>query len=60
MFYLNTVTDGGGTYWDNYNLLINAVKGRLVIWPAYFTHFHKGIVSKTETKYIATGWFQYS
>ena len=60
MFYLNTVTDGGGTYWDNYDLTMNAVKGRLVIWPAYFTHFHKGIVSKTETKYIATGWFQYS
>ena len=60
MFYLNTVTDGGGTYWENYNLTMNAFKGRLVIWPAYFTHFHKGIVSQTETKYIATGWFQYS
>ena len=35
MFYLNTVTDGGGTYWDNYDLTINAVKGRLVIWLFY-------------------------
>ena len=60
MFYLNTVTDGGGTYWENYDLTMNAVKGRLVIWPAYFTHYHQGIVSKTETKYITTGWFQYS
>ena len=59
MFYLNTVTDGGGTYFDNYDLTMNAVQGRCVIWPAYWTHFHRGIVSKTETKYIATGWFQF-
>ena len=59
MFYLNTVTDDGGTYFDNYDFTMNAVEGRCVIWPAYWTHFHKGIVSKTETKYIATGWFNY-
>ena len=59
MFYLNTITDGGGTYFDNYDLTMNAVQGRCVIWPAYWTHMHKGIVSKTETKYIATGWMNY-
>ena len=59
MFYLNTVTDGGGTYFDNYDLTMNAVQGRCVIWPAYWTHFHRGIVSKTETKYIVTGWMNY-
>ena len=58
MFYLNTVKDGG-TYFDNYDLTMEAVEGRLVIWPAYWTHFHRGIVSKTETKYIATGWFHF-
>ena len=59
MFYLNTITDGGGTYFTDYDLTMNAVEGRCVIWPAFFTHTHRGIVSKTETKYIATGWFQY-
>ena len=59
MIYLNTVTDGGGTYFDNYDITMNAVEGRCVIWPAYWTHMHKGIVSKTETKYIATGWISY-
>ena len=59
MFYLNTVNDDGGTYFDNYDLTMNAVEGRCVIWPAYWTHFHKGIVSKTETKYIATGWINF-
>ena len=57
MYYLNTVREGGGTYFANFDLTVNAVEGRLVIWPAYLTHFHKGIVSKTYEKYIATGWF---
>ena len=59
MFYLNTVTDDGGTYFDNYDLTMNAVEGRCVIWPAYWTHMHRGIVSKTESKYIATGWYSF-
>ncbi len=57
MIYLNTVTDKGGTYFDSYDLTTEAKEGRLVIWPAYFTHTHKGIVSETQTKYIATGWY---
>ena len=56
MFYLNSVTDDGGTYFSNYDLTLDAVEGRLVIWPAYWTHFHKGIVSTSQEKYIATGW----
>ena len=59
MFYLNTVPDGG-TYFDNYELEMDAVEGRLVIWPAYWTHFHRGIISETETKYIATGWHTFN
>ena len=60
MYYLNTVKDGGGTQFDNYEIAVEAVEGRCLIWPAYWTHFHHGIVSQTETKYIATGWFLYS
>ena len=60
MIYLNKVNDGGGTSFDNYNIQTLAVEGSLLIWPAYWTHFHHGIVSPTETKYIATGWFSYS
>mgnify|MGYP001378130040 CR=1 FL=1 len=60
MIYLNTVTDKGGTYFSSYNKTIRAKEGRLVIWPAYFTHHHKGVVSKTQTKYIATGWYSFT
>ena len=57
--YLNTVTEGGGTYYPEYDRTIDAVEGRLCIFPAFWTHAHKGIVSNTETKYIATGWYIY-
>ena len=53
MFYLNTIIDDGGTHFDNYDITMNAVQGRCLIWPAYWTHFHHGIVSKTETKYLS-------
>ena len=57
--YLNTVTDGGGTYYPEYDKTVDAVEGGLCIFPAFWTHAHKGIVSNTETKYIATGWYIY-
>ena len=57
--YLNTVVDGGGTYYSEYDKTVDAVEGRLCIFPAFWTHTHKGIVSNTETKYIATGWYIY-
>ena len=60
MVYLNTVNDGGGTAFDNYGFETKAEEGSLLIWPAFWTHFHHGIVSPTETKYIATGWYSYT
>ena len=31
-------------------------KGLTVIWPAEWTHTHRGIASMTQDKYIVTGW----
>jgi len=60
MFYFNTVTDKGGTIFDNYDKTIDAIEGRLVVWPSYWTHIHRGIVSNTQTKYIASGWYSFA
>jgi|TARA_E500000305_G_C3922240_1_gene188676 hypothetical protein len=57
MLYLNDVDDGGGTAFPTQELEIQARCGDMVIWPAYWTHPHHGIVSSTQTKYIASGWF---
>ena len=58
MTYLNDVKDGG-TSFKYQNIDIPAKKGLTLIWPAYWTHTHKGIVSKTKEKYIVTGWFNF-
>tara|TARA_B100001250_G_C19342955_1_gene589896 strand:+ start:68 stop:634 length:567 start_codon:yes stop_codon:yes gene_type:complete len=60
MIYLNDVTDGGYTEFPQQNRLIQPGVGDILIWPPYWTHPHKGITSKTQTKYIMTGWFNYS
>lgn len=59
MTYLNTVKDQGGTEFLYQKRTLDAVKGRTVIWPAGWTHTHRGVVSKTETKYIMTGWWNF-
>jgi hypothetical protein len=59
MIYLNDVTEGGETRFVYQDINIEPKKGTLVIWPAYFTHVHHGLVSATQTKYIATGWHRY-
>jgi len=55
MIYLNDVDDGG-TEFLTQNATIRAMAGRCVVWPAFWTHTHRGQVSHTKTKYIATGW----
>lgn len=59
MIYLNTVTDGGGTKFPQYDLVTDAVEGRVVLWPASWTHFHHGVVSPSQFKYITTGWYSF-
>ena len=60
MFYLNNVTDKGGTRFPQQNITLKARAGDLYIWPAYFTHSHYGIASPTQIKYIATGWVSFN
>jgi len=58
--YLNTVEDGGETEFFYQKFKCKAVKGRTLIWPADWTHTHRGIVSPTENKYIITGWYTFN
>jgi hypothetical protein len=60
MTYLNDVNDGGETHFYYQGRKIVPRKGLTLIWPADWTHTHKGIVSMTEEKYILTGWFSYT
>jgi hypothetical protein len=58
MTYLNDVPNGG-TEFKFQKLKVPAIKGLTLIWPSDFTHTHRGTISKTKEKYIATGWMNY-
>ena len=56
MTYLNDVTEGGETEFPNYGLKISPVAGKTLIWPAEWTHAHRGCITRSSKKYIVTGW----
>jgi hypothetical protein len=60
MTYLNDVTDGGETEFFHQEMKIQPRKGLTVIWPADWTHTHRGVTSPTQEKYIVTGWYVYT
>ena len=60
MIYLNDVTDGGETEFPTQCKKFAPRAGDVLVWPAYWTHPHRGIVSPTQTKYIVTGWYSFT
>ena len=61
MTYLNDVSpqDGGSTIFTHYGLELQPQKGQTLIWPAEWTHAHKGSILKGNSKYIITGWMHF-
>tara|TARA_R110000796_G_scaffold172442_3_gene289483 strand:+ start:78 stop:1121 length:1044 start_codon:yes stop_codon:yes gene_type:complete len=61
MTYLNDVDEkeGGSTYFSHYGLEIQPKKGLTLIWPAEWTHAHKGNLLNADSKYIMTGWLNF-
>ena len=60
MFYLNDIELGGETEFLHQRCRIKPEKGKLVFFPAGFTHCHRGNPPLNNTKYIVTGWFNLS
>lgn len=55
MVYLNDVKDGGTEFMFQQHTE-PAEQGKLLFFPADWTHTHRGQISQTDTKYILTGW----
>ena len=60
MIYLNDITDKGETEFYHQNIKISPEAGLAVIWGSDWTFMHRGIPSPTQTKYIVTGWFNFT
>ena len=57
IWYLNDVFDAGGeTEFLYQNLKITPQAGKLILFPPFWTHEHRGVTLQKGTKYIATTW----
>jgi hypothetical protein len=59
MVYLNDVEEGGETEFLYQSMRIKPKQGTLLIWPAAFTHTHRGNPPLSNSKYIVTGWTEF-
>jgi hypothetical protein len=62
MLYLNDLgeADGGETEFLYQRTRIRPEENTMIVWPAAFTHAHRGnTVLGEQSKYIVTGWFYY-
>lgn len=54
--YLTDHEDEGETEFLYQGVKVKPEMGKLLMWPAHFTHPHRGNPVYKKTKYIATGW----
>jgi hypothetical protein len=59
ILYLNDVEDGGETEFLYLSKRVQPKMGRLILWPAGFTHTHRGNPPLKDDKYIFTGWVEF-
>lgn len=59
MTYLNDVDDGGATHFTHQGISVQPQRGKTLIWPAEWTHAHKGELVSSASKYIITGWMHF-
>jgi hypothetical protein len=57
--YLNDVEEGGETEFLYQSLRFKPKTGTFILFPAYFTHTHRGNPPLSGEKYIATGWIEF-
>ena len=57
MMYLNEDFEGGETEFLDQKRRVKPTSGTVLIWPAGFTHTHKGNLVLSGDKYILTGWY---
>jgi hypothetical protein len=56
--YLNNIDEAGETEFLYQKLRVPPKENTCIIWPAAYTHTHRGnVVHGEKSKYIVTGWF---
>lgn len=56
ILYLNDVEEGGETEFLYQGIRVKPKAGTLAVWPAGFTHVHRGNPPLDKKKYVISGW----
>ncbi len=59
LWYLNDVEEGGTTDFIFQKASVTPEKGKLMLFPPFWTHEHRAAVVKKGVKYIATTWITF-
>jgi len=57
VLYLNDVSLGGETYFNNFDLSVHPRAGRLLIFPSNSSYSHEAKTPISSDKYVAVTWF---
>ena len=61
IWYLNTLQDqGGATEFQYQSVNITPEAGKLLLFPPFWTHLHRGQALQSGVKYIATTWVEFA
>lgn len=61
IWYLNDVVGPGGeTEFRHYDYRVRPEAGRLLVFPPFWTHEHRGVTLESGVKYIATTWVMFA
>lgn len=58
-WYLNDVAEGGETEFRLQEVKVKPVQGRLIAFPPFWTHEHRGLAPVSEPKYILCSWITF-
>jgi hypothetical protein len=59
LLYLRTITRGGETEFALDNRRVRSEAGKIVLFPPYWTHLHRGVTPVAETKYVMSYFWTY-
>ena len=59
IIYLNDVEEGGATTFTDLNISVQPKKGRILVFPSFYTYPHQGEPPVSGRKYILVSWIHY-
>ena len=60
LIYLNTVREGGQTYFPYQDKNVKPVQGAIAVFPANYAYPHEAMMPLSESKYIVVTWLGFA